>query len=345
MMLLFLTTIASANAEEDLAPQIKYWTNQVNSQVIVASQETEIFTKLQQTLKENPTLPAIPEVIPKIGDFNFELERLKGKHNLGCVLFLKYDGSKKITIQDFGECSPSKDLHFTIDEFQGKWDVYDQSNNIVPVDSFARVCNDYTLQARLEQEDRYLKRNTKILRWSAGTLALASFIPLRNESIGFTAREEARVWSFVFLMGSASVLYFSRNIPTQKVQEEQSTLRNYYSKTEVERILAQRFPPPPEEEPPAEELKDPQDDSEDKSEDKSEEDDGAQNEETPVEEDDALDDLPDGEESNSIEEIETEEVDAETQEDEDPKENPKQDDSSEDSPKEETEQPKQEDEQ
>lgn len=247
MMLLFLTTqIASANTDE-LAPQIKYWTNKVNSQVIVASQETDIFTELQKTLKENPTLPAIPEVIPKLGDFDSELERLRGKHNLSCVLFLKYDEGKNIALQEFGDCSVSKDLYFTVDEFQGKWDVYDQSNNIVPVDSFARVCNDYTLQARLEQENRYLKRNTKILRWSAGGLALASFIPLRNDSIGFTAKEEARLWSFVFLMGSASVLYFSRNIPTQKVQEEQSSLRNYYSRAEVERILAQRFPPPKEE--------------------------------------------------------------------------------------------------
>ena len=55
-MLLFLITLA--NAEEDLAPQIKYWTNQVNSQVIVASQEADIFAKLQQTLKEKPKPPS-----------------------------------------------------------------------------------------------------------------------------------------------------------------------------------------------------------------------------------------------------------------------------------------------
>ena len=48
-------------------------------------------------------------------------------------------------------------------------------------------------------------------------------------------------------MGSASVLYFSRDIPAQKVKEEQSTLRNYYSRAETERILALRFPPPEEE--------------------------------------------------------------------------------------------------
>lgn len=240
---MFLFLINLANAAEDLAPQIRYWTNQVNSQVIIATQEPEIFSTLQQTLKKNATLLAVPEVIPKVGDFTFELERLKGKHNLDCLLFFGYDKTKKIEIQTFGDCSPSKNLHFSIDEHQGKWEVYDQSNNPVSVDSFARVCNDYTLQARLTQEDRYLKRNSKILRWSAGTLALASFIPLRNDSIGVSTEEEARLWSFAFLMGSAGLLYFSRDIPAQKVEEEQSSITNYYSRSKVERILAQRFPP------------------------------------------------------------------------------------------------------
>jgi len=44
-------------------------------------------------------------------------------------------------------------------------------------------------------------------------------------------------------MGSAGLLYFSRDIPAQKVEEEQSSITNYYSRPEVERILAQRFPP------------------------------------------------------------------------------------------------------
>ena len=205
-MLLFLFSLASAT--EDLAPQIRQRTNRINSTVLIATQDKDIYPLLEASFKKDPTLPAIPTMIPSVGDFNFELERLFGKHNLDCLLLFEYQEDRSIKLSEFGNCDSNDELHFRIEDFNDSWVVYDQGNNNVSVDSFARVCNDYTVQARLEQERRTMVRNKKILLYGSGILGLSSFFFLKNDSIGFTPSEEARFWSFGFVAGTASIFYF-----------------------------------------------------------------------------------------------------------------------------------------
>jgi hypothetical protein len=239
-MILLLSTIVQAS--EDLPSQIRKWTGPLNKTVVVATQDSDIKTQIEKIAKQNPNLPIIPENVPTIGDFSNEIDRIIARHNVTCLLFVEQDNNI-IKIQDFGKCHPDKDMSMQIVDYQDSWRVYDHKNNMVDIHSFSKVCNDYTLQARLEQELVTTERSTKILKWTSTSLAIASIFPLKNEEAGFTAAEEDRLWTSVFLLATAAMVYSSQKIPNSMLSTKQSEVSNYYTKQEAQLIIDKRFPP------------------------------------------------------------------------------------------------------
>ena len=242
-MILILSSIAYA---EDLNEQIRQWTNPLNETVVVATQDADLFQEIEKMIRKDSTLPVVAAMIPKMGDFNSEIERARARHDAGCLLLLERKKDKVLSIQDFGQCLPDeKSLHMYIEDYRDHWRVYDQDQNLVDVHSFAKICNDYTLQARIKQEDVTANRASKILSWGSAGFAFAALFPIKNEEAGFTAAEQDRIWTSIFLLSSAALVYNSRNIPNNWKADQRREVSNYYTQAEAQTIIHQRFPPPP----------------------------------------------------------------------------------------------------
>ena len=242
-MIFILSSIAQA---EDLNDQIRQWTNPLNKTVVVATQDTDLFQDIEKALRKDSTLPAVAAMIPKLGDFASEIERARARHNAECLLLLERREDETLSIQDFGQCVPDEtSLNMYIEDYRDHWRVYDQDQQLVDVHSFAKICKDYTLQARVEQEDVTVQRATKILSWGSAGFAFAALFPIKNEEAGFTASEQDRVWTSIFLLSSAALIYNSRNIPNNWKAERRREVSNYYTREEAQTIIRQRFPPPP----------------------------------------------------------------------------------------------------
>ena len=242
-MIFILSSIAHA---EDLNEQIRQWTNPLNKTVVVATQDSDLFQDLEKVLRKDSTLPAVAAMIPRLGDFASEIERARARHDADCLLLLERKEDKTLSIQDFGQCTPDENsLTMYIEDYRDHWRVYDQDQSLVDVHSFAKICNDYTLQARVEQEDVTVTRATKILSWGSAGFALASLFPIKNEEAGFTAAEQDRIWTSLFLLSTAALIYNSRHIPNNWKAERRREVSNYYTREEAQTIIRQRFPPPP----------------------------------------------------------------------------------------------------
>ena len=78
--------------------------------------------------------------------------------------------------------------------------IYDQSNNVVGVHSFARICQDYTLQARLEQEvvtaDKVFSCAKEIAKSIASAAPLAVKETIKSAKIALEKGREAAVSEF-----------------------------------------------------------------------------------------------------------------------------------------------------
>ena len=69
-----------------------------------------------------------------------------------------------------------------------------------------------------------------------------------NPDPGFSAREQNRFWTSVFLFGTAAILYTQRDTPFVYMTDRQDDLANYHSRESVDRILLKTFGLPPDEE-------------------------------------------------------------------------------------------------
>ena len=250
-MLILFMFIASvlADIKEDILPKIRLTSSQLNRSIIVTSTEPELLENFEKVLKSNPSLPYKTDQIAKIGDMQVEAERLLRKHSLPCLFLVSTEivaEKKQYTITEFGQCKPSENLQMYIKNADGKnalWQVYDQYDKKVDVHSFANICNDYPLQGRLYQEEQHLIQTQKWIKWSSITLATLSIFPLSNQDPGFSSSEQARFWSSAFLLGSAAMLHYNRDVPAAYLKSQRSSLSNYYSQEQAQRIIDRRFPP------------------------------------------------------------------------------------------------------
>ena len=81
----------------------------------------------------------------------------------------------------------------------------------------------------------------KYLEWGATGLAVTGLFTMGNPDPGFSAREQNRFWTSVFLFGTAAILYTQRDTPFVYMTDTQSDLANYHSRDSVERILLKTF--------------------------------------------------------------------------------------------------------
>lgn len=152
---------------------------------------------------------------------------------------------KKYTIEKHGSCEADPDIVLVFHEQDKKdWYVSTPDDKPISVHNFAYIAQNYPLQARLHQEEKIMLRDSKILSWTWKVLAVSAVLPLRNNDAGFSAREEARVWTSVFLLGSAFIVYKAQDIPKEKLAYEQSKLAHYYNRNQVLSILERRYPTP-----------------------------------------------------------------------------------------------------
>jgi hypothetical protein len=109
------------------------------------------------------------------------------------------------------------------------------------VQAFANVCEDIPLLLKLELEEQVANRNGQALQWGATALGVGGLFTMGNPDPGFSAREQNKFWTGVFLFGSAAILYTQRDMPFVYKTEQQTKLSNYHTREEVDRILLKTF--------------------------------------------------------------------------------------------------------
>ena len=176
------------------------------------------------------------------------MERLLTKYPEHCILEVNPNESVIEPIAGFsvtqhGLCDEDPNLRFTIAENGSQWTVVNHRNDPVSVHTFAIVCQDIALQTRLAFEDEVAAKQSRYLYYGATGLGIAGLFMNGNPDPGFTAREENRFWTSIFLLGTAAMLYTQRDVPQMFRIHKQDKLSNYYTKTQAQRRLDQTFIP------------------------------------------------------------------------------------------------------
>ena len=253
-MILLLTTMVAmaqtntlANTPADtLVTHLKSRSYRQNGKLLVVSKDKVILSKL-----EGQNIPY--ETLPKLGDIDKEIARLQNKHGTTCVLNIAPQDPKVesvvsgYSITEMGACTVDDNIRYSIKDNGNLWTVVDNEGDEVSVHAFANVCEDLPLLLSLEHENNVARRNGKVLEWGATALGVAGLFTMGNPDPGFSAREQNRFWTSVFLFGTATMLYTQRDTPFVYMTDKQDDISNYHSRESVERILLKTFGLAPEE--------------------------------------------------------------------------------------------------
>jgi hypothetical protein len=242
MMLWLIGWMSSAWADaSNLISHAQSQGYQLNNKLVVTSTDSVVLKQLKHA--DVPT-----EAFPKIGETDKEMQRLLEKYPDHCVLHVTPDESVTepiagFAIQEYGNCTVDPNLRFTLSENGSKWTVVNHRNDPVAIQTFAMVCQDIALQTRLQFEDEMAASQSRYLYYGAAGLGSIGLFMNGNPDPGFSAREENRFWTSIFLFGTAYMLYSQRDVPQMYRIHKQDDLSNYYSKEQVERLLAKTFTP------------------------------------------------------------------------------------------------------
>ena len=245
-MILLLTTMVATAKTDALVTHLESRSYRQNGKILIVSKDKVLLSRLSGT-----DLPH--EALPKLGEADKEVRRLQNKYGTTCVLELTpqtedTDGPVPgVQIAELGICKMDDNIRYSIKDNGKFWTVVDNEGDEVSVQAFANVCEDIPLLLRLEHEQNISRRNGEILEWGATGLAIGGLFTMGNPDPGFSAREQNRFWTSVFLFGTSAILYTQRDIPFVYMTDTQSSLSNYHTRDSVERILLKTFGLPPDE--------------------------------------------------------------------------------------------------
>jgi len=245
-MILLLTTMVAMAQTDALVTHLKSRSYRQNGKLLVVSKDKVILSKF-----EGQNIPHAS--LPKLGDIDKEIARLQNKHGTTCIINIEPQDPKfesvvsGYSITEMGECTIDDNIRYSIKDNGKLWTVVDNEGDEVSVHAFANVCEDLPLLLSLEHEDNVARRNGKVLQWGATALGVAGLFTMGNPDPGFSAREQNRFWTSIFLFGTATMLYTQRDTPFVYMTDKQDDLSNYHSRDSVERILLKTFGLPPEE--------------------------------------------------------------------------------------------------
>lgn len=239
-MILLLTTMVAMAKTDPLVTHLESRSYRQNGKILVVSKDSVLLSRLDKSEVPHETLP-------KLGDVDKEIARLQNKHGTTCIIGIEPQAKdiaspvEGISITELGTCTIDEAIRYSIKDNGRLWTVVDHRGDEVSVQAFANVCEDLPLLLRLEHEKQISHRNGKALEWGATALAVGGLFTMGNPDPGFSAREQNRFWTGVFLFGSASILYTQRDTPFVYMTDKQSDLSNYHSREAVERILLKTF--------------------------------------------------------------------------------------------------------
>lgn len=245
-MILLLTTMVATAKTDVLVTHLESRSYRQNGKILIVSKDKVLLSRLSGT-----DLPH--EALPKLGEVDKEVRRLQNKYGTTCVLELTPQTEDTngpvpgVRIAELGSCSMDDNIRYSIKDNGKLWTVVDNEGDEVSVQAFANVCEDIPLLLRLEYEENISRRNGKILEWGATGLAVGGLFTMGNPDPGFSAREQNRFWTSVFLFGTSAILYTQRDTPFVYMTDTQNSLSNYHTRDSVERILLKTFGLPPDE--------------------------------------------------------------------------------------------------
>lgn len=254
-MILFLTTMVAMAKPDVLVTHLESRSYRLNGKMLVVSKDKVLLGKIDSSQLQTETLP-------KMGDIDKEITRLQNKYGVTCVVNIEpateTNTSKKeeeekandtqktqvisgVSITELGTCTEDSSVRYSIKDNGSLWTVVDNQGVPVSVQAFANVCEDIPLLLKLELEEQVANRNGQALQWGATALGVGGLFTMGNPDPGFSAREQNKFWTGVFLFGSAAILYTQRDMPFVYKTEQQTKLSNYHTREEVDRILLKTF--------------------------------------------------------------------------------------------------------
>lgn len=254
-MILFLTTMVAMAKPDVLVTHLESRSYRLNGKMLVVSKDKVLLGKIDSSQLQTETLP-------KMGDIDKEITRLQNKYGVTCVVNIepvvetntqqedkeaKTDHTQQVeiisgvSITDMGTCTADSSVRYSIKDNGSLWTVVDSQGVPVSVQAFANVCEDIPLLLKLDLEEQVANRNGQVLQWGATALGVGGLFTMGNPDPGFSAREQNKFWTGVFLFGSAAILYTQRDMPFVYKTEHQTKLSNYHTREEVDRILLKTF--------------------------------------------------------------------------------------------------------
>lgn len=257
-MILFLTTMmamAAPEAPDALATHLNSRSYRLNGKMLVVSKDKVLLGKIEGSQLQTETLP-------KMGNLEKEVARLQNKYGVTCVINIELEPAvtptaetstsepptdivqqtiSGVTITDLGTCTIDPSVRYSIKDNGSLWTVIDNQGTPVSVQAFANMCEDIPLLLKLDLEEQVANRNGKALQWGSAVFGVGGVFTMGNPDPGFSAREQNKFWTGVFLFGSAAILYTQRDMPFVYKTEHQTKLSNYHTREEVDRILLKTF--------------------------------------------------------------------------------------------------------
>jgi hypothetical protein len=255
-MILFLTTMMAMAAPEPpdaLVTHLNSRSYRLNGKMLVVSKDKVLLGKVEGLQLQTETLP-------KMGNLEKEVARLQNKYGVTCVINIEpavtptaetstsepptdivQQTISGVTITDLGTCTIDSSVRYSIKDNGSLWTVVDNQGTPVSVQAFANMCEDIPLLLKLDLEEQVANRNGKVLQWGATAFGVGGVFTMGNPDPGFSAREQNKFWTGVFLFGSATILYTQRDIPFVYKEKRQTILSNYHTREEVDRILLKTF--------------------------------------------------------------------------------------------------------
>ncbi|MEC7986246.1 MAG: hypothetical protein VX278_13860 [Myxococcota bacterium] len=253
-MFLFLISTLSWSNPSELTFALQRYRAIAGRKLLIATSGTKALELTSQCKKIDPDLDFYVHPIPTFGDVRREIKKARTAYGAKCALHLKIE-KQSWKLQPFGICyDPNRKI--SIVEEGDTWNIIDNKNRPARAIDYAVLTQDNILMEILKSEEKQSFQLSQRLQVGAGALAATAVVPLLMMSDSDIAKNEDRIWTSLFLLGSAGIVYQSSKIPT-KIKSTKS-ISDYFPKSLVAEKIEKTWPTPKEETDETEEAKSPE---------------------------------------------------------------------------------------
>ena len=239
-----LSTLSWSNPSE-LTFAIQRYSAIAGRKILVVTSGTKALELANKCKKIDPALDFFIQPIPVFGDTKREIKKARTSYGAKCALHLKIE-KQSWRLQPYGICyDPNRKL--SVVEEGDTWNIIDNKKRPARAIDYAVLTQDNILMEILKNEEKQSFQMSRRLQIGAGAIAASAAVPLLMMSDSDIAKNEDRIWTALFLLGSAGIVYQSSKVPAQI--KSTKNISNYFPKSMVKAKIEETWPTPKEEPP------------------------------------------------------------------------------------------------